>query len=180
MATKPTIPPELRSSCIVLDDKKAEDLRILDISRASSVTNFIVLATGTSEPHLRALRAELEKTLKAGQVRLVGAEGDIGTGWTVIDGFDFMVHLFTKETRSHYQLEQLWGDGQEVPLSAVLAKSPMPAKTTKKPVAKKPAAKKAAPAKKAPAKKAVAAKAPAKKAAAPKAAAKKAAAPKKA
>jgi ribosome-associated protein len=157
MALSPTLPAELRATCRVLDDKKAEDVRVFDVSGSSSITDFLVLATGTSEPHLRALRAELEKTLKEGQVRLVGAEGDIGTGWTVIDGFDFMVHLFTKETRSHYQLEQLWGGGREIPLKNVLTLSPMPAKTTKKPAVKKPAVKK--PAKKAPAKKAPAKKA---------------------
>lgn len=178
----PTIPKELRDTCRVLDDKKAEDLRIFDVSGSSTITDFLVLATGTSEPHLRALRAELEKTLKEGQIRLVGTEGDIGTGWTVIDGFDFMVHLFTSDTRSHYQLETLWGDGREVPLASVFSLSPMPAKTTKKATAKpvkKVAAKKPA-AKKAPAKKVAAKKPAAKKVVAKKAPVKKPAAPKKA
>jgi ribosome-associated protein len=177
MAHSTEFPPELRTTCKVLDEKKAEDLRILDVSGSSSITNYLVLATGTSEPHLRALRSELEKTLKEGQVRIVGREGDLGTGWTVFDGFDFMVHIFTRDTRSHYQLETLHRDGREIPLASLLSLSPMPAKTTKKPAAKKPAtkvaAKKAAP--KAAAKKA------APKKAAPKAAAPKAApAPKKA
>jgi ribosome-associated protein len=166
MSKRDGITKELCAACRTLDDKKAEDLRVIDVRNVSSVTNFIVIATGTSEPHLRALRADLEKSLKAGQVRTVGAEGDIGTGWTVIDGFDFMVHLFTKETRSHYQLEELWGDGEEVPLPYLLGTSPMPAKKTPAKKAVKSASKKAAPAKKAAVKKAP----PAKKTAAKKSA----------
>ena len=172
MAHSTQIPAELRSVCAALDDRKAEDIRVLDVGGSSSITNFLVLATGTSEPHLRALRSALERSLSESRVRIVGAEGDLGTGWTVVDGFDFMVHLFTRDTREHYRLESIHRGAREIPVSEILPTFPMPAKTTKKPAAKKPAVKKA-PAAKAPAKKAPAKKA-APKAAAPKAAAKKA------
>ena len=58
----------------VLDDKKAEDLRVLDVRDQSSITDFLVLATGTSEPHLRALRIELEKALDGARVPIIGVE----------------------------------------------------------------------------------------------------------
>jgi len=58
--------------CRALDEKKAVDLRVLDVSAQSSITDFLVLATGTSEPHLRALRVELEKAIDASANRIIG------------------------------------------------------------------------------------------------------------
>ena len=71
--------------CRVLDDKKAGELTVLDVSAQSSITDFLILATATSEPHLRALRIELEKALDASEVHLVGMEIAQNSGWTVID-----------------------------------------------------------------------------------------------
>ena len=105
----------------VLDDKKAEDLRVLDVRDQSSITDFLVLATGTSEPHLRALRNELEKALDGARVPIIGVENTQGSGWTVFDAFEIMVHLFTAENRAKYRLELLWRDAARVSLSELLA-----------------------------------------------------------
>ena len=105
-----------------LDEKKAEDLRILDVRAQSSITDYLVLATGTSGPHLRALRSELEKALDGANVSIVGVESAEGSGWTVFDAFEVMVHLFTPDTRSKYRLELLWKDAISVPLDDLLAK----------------------------------------------------------
>jgi ribosome-associated protein len=113
--------------CRVLDDKKAEDVRVLDVAAQSSITDYLVLATATSEPHLRALRVELEKTLDTAGSRIVGMEIAQASGWVVIDLFDVMVHLFLPETRSHYALERLWSDAVEVRPSTLL-KSTKPAR----------------------------------------------------
>jgi ribosome-associated protein len=118
--------PLLKSILRSLDDKKAEDLRVLDVRAQSSITNYLVLATGTSEPHLRALRVELEKTLDAAHAPIVGTDSTPGSGWTVFDAFDVMVHLFTEENRAKYRLEQLWKDAVEVPVAQLLAKAPAP------------------------------------------------------
>jgi ribosome-associated protein len=107
--------------CGVLADKKAEDLRVLDISEQSSITDYLVLATGTSEPHLRALRVELEKALDTAKAHIVGIETAQDSGWTVVDTFDVMVHLFTPENRAKYRLESLWKDAVEVSVPALLA-----------------------------------------------------------
>jgi ribosome-associated protein len=104
-----------------LDEKKAGDLRVLDVSAQSSITDFLVLATGTSEPHLRALRVELEKVIDASGTRLVGMELAQASGWLVVDAFDVMVHLFMPEIRRKYQLEQLWKDAVEVSVPGLLA-----------------------------------------------------------
>ena len=88
--------------CRVLDDKKAGELAVLDVSAQSSITDYLVLATATSEPHLRALRVELEKALDKKQVHLVGMETAQDSGWTVIDAFDVMIHLFLAQERERY------------------------------------------------------------------------------
>ena len=107
--------------CRALDEKKVEDLRVLDVSEQSSITDFLVLATGTSAPHLRALRIEVEKSLDAAKARIVGMEIPQDSGWMVIDAFDVMIHLFTKDQREHYALENLWKDAVEVSVPKLLA-----------------------------------------------------------
>ena len=82
-----------------LDAKKAEDLRVLDVSKQSSITDYLVLATGSSEPHLRALRIELERVLDEEKARILGVDTSKGSGWTVVDAFEIMIHLFTPENR---------------------------------------------------------------------------------
>lgn len=134
----------VRTCCRVLDDKKAGDLAVLDVSEQSSITDYLVIATATSEPHLRALRNDLEKVLDAGNVRIVGIERAQESGWMVIDAFDVMIHLFLGPVRERYGLERLWRDASEVSVSTILQ---IP--QAKAPVKKKP---KAAPAPKAKAK----------------------------
>jgi len=111
-----------------LDAKKAEDLRVLDVRDKSSITDYLVVATGTSEPHLRALRIELERVLDAASVRIVGVENEHGSGWTVFDAFDVMVHLLTADNRSRYRLEFLWKDAAEIAVPELLAERPKPAR----------------------------------------------------
>jgi ribosome-associated protein len=119
--------------CRVLDDKKASALTLLDVSEQSSITDFLVLATATSSPHLRALRIEIEKALDAKDVHLVGMETSQESGWMVIDAFDVMVHLFLADTREHYGLERLWRDATEVSVPRLLQQKVIPAKPKKSP-----------------------------------------------
>lgn len=163
----------------VLDDRKAGNLLVLDVREKSSITDFFIIATATSDPHMRAMRNELDKALKEARVQLIGVDAEAGSGWTVIDAFDVMVHLFTEETRNHYRLETLWKDAALVDLATLepvavkktAAKAPRKAqvkkvaarKVVKKTPAKKAAAKKSVTAKKAPAKKAAARKTTARK-----------------
>ncbi|MGC4075086.1 MAG: ribosome silencing factor [Nibricoccus sp.] len=170
-------PALLALICKALDEKKAEDLRVLDVSEQSSITDYLILATGTSEPHLRALRVELEKVIDATGTKILGMDKGLESGWLVVDAFDIMIHVFTPENRKKYSLENLWKDAEEIPVEALVnpeafaakakqakaapvkpkAKAPAKAKAAAKakPAAKKKAApKKAAPAAKKPAKKA--------------------------
>ena len=129
-ASKKTASPSLQMLKLVarvLDDKKAEDLQVLDVRAQSSITDYLVLATGTSEPHLRALRMELEKAFDSAKVAVIGVESTQGSGWTVFDAFEVMVHLFTSENRAKYRLELLWKDAAVVPLAGLIA-APVPRK----------------------------------------------------
>ena len=103
-----------------LDAKKAEELRVLDVSKLSTITDYLVLATGTSDPHLRALRIELERVLDEQKARILGVDTTKGSGWTVVDAFEVMVHLFTPENRAKYRMELLWRDATELALAKLL------------------------------------------------------------
>jgi ribosome-associated protein len=129
--------------CVMLDEKKAEDVRVLDVSAQSSITDYLILATGTSETHLRALRVELEKVLDAAETHIVGIETAQESGWTVVDAFDVMVHLFTPENRLKYRLENLWKDAVEVSVPKLLAVPKVKEPKKRAPAARKKKATKA-------------------------------------
>jgi ribosome-associated protein len=126
--------------CHALDEKKAVDLRVLDVSEQSSITDYLVLATGTSDPHLRALRVELEKVLDSTHTRIVGMETVQESGWIVVDAFDVMIHVFASDVRAKYALENLWKDAVEVSVPQLLAPARPPAAAPKRraPRAKNP------------------------------------------
>lgn len=105
---------DIHSVVSALQDKKAEDIRVLDVGEQSSITDFLILATGTSEPHVKALKGVLDSSLKESGVQLIGQDRELGSGWLVVDAFDFMVHLQTKPMREFYRLDQLWKDAQVV------------------------------------------------------------------
>jgi ribosome-associated protein len=131
---------------LALEEKKAGDLRVIDVTDLSSITNYLVIGTATSEPHVRALRVELEKALDSVKTHIVGVDTTGESGWAVMDAFDVMVHIFTPETRARYRLEHLWRDGTEVSRDELLnGKKELPKKAPpkKKPAALVTAAKKA-------------------------------------
>lgn len=111
----------LKICCHALDEKKAGDLRVYDVSEQSSITDYLVLATATSEPHLRAMRVELEKAVDASNTRIIGIDAAHDSGWIVVDLFDVMVHLFLPDRRTHYGLERLWKDATEITLREALS-----------------------------------------------------------
>ena len=93
------------------DNKKAEDIVVLNVAEASSITDYFVIATGTSEPHLRAIVDEITESLKSDYSLYPRAmDGQLQTSWVVLDYFDVIVHVMRKDVREHYNLEGLWGD----------------------------------------------------------------------
>ena len=104
----------LRIACEALLDKKAEDLKLLYFGEKSPLTDCFVIATGTSDPHLKALRNNLEKSLKENQIETLSRDRFQPGGWLVLDAIDFVVHLFSKEQRENYALEHLWKDTDQL------------------------------------------------------------------
>lgn len=93
------------------DNRKAENIVVLDVREASSITDYFVIATGTSEPHLRAIVDEITEGLREEHdLRPRAADGTLQTAWIALDYFDVIVHVMRADVREHYDLEGLWGD----------------------------------------------------------------------
>ena len=105
---------EIRCAVAAIEDKKGETIRVLDVRGKSSVTDYLILATGTSNPHLKAMKIALDEALKDAGIELLGEDQNIGSGWIVVDAFNFIVHLQTAEIRDFYRLDQLWKDAKIV------------------------------------------------------------------
>lgn len=101
-------------------NKKAEDIVVLDVRKLSSVTEFFVIASGTSEPHLRAILDEITDRLREDHgVRPRAVDGTVHGAWVVLDFFDVIVHVMRADVRERYDLESLWGDAPRVRPKAV-------------------------------------------------------------
>ncbi|HEV2394375.1 MAG TPA: ribosome silencing factor [Verrucomicrobiae bacterium] len=97
------------------DNKKAEDIVILDVRELSSVTDYFVIASGTSEPHLRAIVDEITEKLRQDySLRPRAVDGTFQAAWIVLDFFDVIVHIMRADLRKRYDLETLWGDASRV------------------------------------------------------------------
>jgi ribosome-associated protein len=99
------------------DNKKAENIVILDVRDLSSVTDYFVIASGTSEPHLRAIVDEITERLRDEyDLRPLRKDGSMQGAWVVLDFFDVIVHVMRTDARERYDLEGLWGDAARVKL----------------------------------------------------------------
>ncbi len=103
-----------------LDSKKAQNLMMLDVKAVTTLTEYMLIATGTSDTHLRALCDEVEKKMEEAGERVWHREGYRGDTWIVMDFCGVMVHVFTQEQRKFYDLERLWGDAPVVDLGEIL------------------------------------------------------------
>ena len=117
------------------DNKKAENIAVLDVRKLSSVTDYFVIATGTSQPHLRAIIGEITDRLRdEHDLRPARTDGMTTGAWAVLDYFGVIVHVMHTEARERYDLEGLWGDAK--PLKPVKAKAKAVAPKKKKSPAK--------------------------------------------
>ena len=97
------------------DNKKAENIVVLDVRDLSSVTDYFVIASGTSEPHLRAIVDEITDRLRdEHDLRPLRKDGSMQGAWVVLDFFDVIVHVMRADARERYDLEGLWGDAARV------------------------------------------------------------------
>ncbi|HEU0210319.1 MAG TPA: ribosome silencing factor [Candidatus Udaeobacter sp.] len=102
-------------------NKKAEDIVVLDLRNISSFTDFFVICSGTSEPQLKAIANEIETRLRAEHsLRPVAVDGYPASQWIVLDYLQVVVHIFHRDKRAFYSLEDLWGDAPRIEWEAVL------------------------------------------------------------
>ena len=103
-----------------LDDKKAEEIKVIKISELTVMSDYFIIANGTSNTHVRALAEEVEAELSDAGVEPRNIEGR-STGWILLDYSDVVVHVFTPRDREYYNLERLWQDGEEVDISSLIS-----------------------------------------------------------
>ena len=100
---------------VALNNKKATDIMVLDVRGKSDITDFFVLATGTSNTHIKSLPAYVNDEMAKNGIKALRREGIIkDTKWSVLDYGFVIVHIFTKELRDEYSLESIWGDAKKV------------------------------------------------------------------
>ena len=107
----------LKSIHKILDDKKAIDITVLKLPSKTSITDYFIIASGTSEPHLRAIRLALDSELHKLKIKDLKVDYEPKSAWAIVDGFDFMVHLFLSDQRGNYSLEKLWNDAERIDIS---------------------------------------------------------------
>ncbi len=100
----------------ILEDKKAEDIVVLDVSSVTNIADYFVIATANSSVHARALAEHLREKLKESGYTIDHIEGTEGGNWILLDLLDVIVHLFTKEWRDLYGLEWIWSEARRVEL----------------------------------------------------------------
>ena len=100
-----------------VQEKKAEDVTVLDLQKLTSFTDYFVICSGESEPQIRTIFKNVEEKLSAEGIDLHHWEGRFETGWVLMDYRDFVVHIFSPEKRMYYELERLWGDAPRMEIS---------------------------------------------------------------
>ncbi|MCM1544755.1 MAG: ribosome silencing factor [Ruminococcus sp.] len=103
----------------VLDDKKAIEIKAIHITEFSIVADYFVIASGTSNTHVKALADEVEYEITQLGIKPTHIEGR-ATGWILLDYGSVIVHVFTGESRDYYNLERLWSDASTLDLSDII------------------------------------------------------------
>ena len=103
-----------------LDEKKGMDIKLLKIDRVSSLADYFLICTGTSNTHVKTLCDYAEYTLENLGESMLGREGHRGNSWELLDYGSIVVHVFTEEAREFYALERLWADAEAVDISDII------------------------------------------------------------
>lgn len=100
-----------------LEDKKAEDIRVIDISEVSVLADYFIIANGTNRSQIQAMTDNVEEILGRAGCCVKQIEGYDTANWVLMDFKDIIVHIFDKENRLFYNLERIWRDGKSIELS---------------------------------------------------------------
>ena len=115
---KKGISSELTAAIAAALDRKAQDMVVLDLTKASAFTDFFVICTATNRRQAQAIADGVQEALRKKGTRPALVEGYEKGDWILIDYFDFIVHVFLPAAREFYSLERLWGDAERVEVSA--------------------------------------------------------------
>jgi len=110
----PRLPPEIKAAVDAIDDRKGEQVIVLDLRGLTDATDFFIIASGTSDAHVRGIADGVLRAMQASGHRAYHTEGLTTGRWVLIDYVDFVVHLFHPETRAFYRLERLWQDAPAI------------------------------------------------------------------
>jgi ribosome-associated protein len=127
-ASRARLPIDVIEAVQAAASKKADHITLLDLRKAAGFTDFFVLATGGNARQIRAIAEAVEEALGARRVKPSHTEGYERTGWILLDYFDFVVHVFSAETRRFYGLERLWGSAIPIDISSLVS---LPASASK-------------------------------------------------
>ena len=106
-----TVKELARIAVDALEDKKAEDIHIIDISEVSTLADYFIIANGTNRSQIQTLADHVEEVLGRAGLPLKQTEGYESANWILMDYRDIVVHIFDKENRLFYNLERIWSDG---------------------------------------------------------------------
>ncbi len=106
-----------------LCSKKGLDIRLIKIQDISSIADYFVIATGTSNTQVKALADDVEYRLDKAGISVSHIEGYRSDSWILLDYVDVIVHVFSEEARDYYSLERLWQDGEQIDISDIEAMS---------------------------------------------------------
>ena len=102
-----------------LEDKKAEDIKVIDISGISTVADYFIIASGKNRSQIQALCDNVDETLGRAGAKMKQTEGYKSANWILMDYGDIIVHIFDTENRLFYDLERIWRDGKEIDASGL-------------------------------------------------------------
>lgn len=105
-----------KAAVAALESRKAEDVRVIDIGEISPIADYFVIASGSNQNQLQAMRDACEEALYKAGLSIRQVEGNAHSTWILMDYGDVIVHIFSREDRLFYDLERVWRDGKEVPL----------------------------------------------------------------
>ena len=107
-----------------LEDLKAQDIQILDVRGMTSITDLMIVASGTSDRHIKALADNVVEAVKKHGVQPIGVEGESSREWVLVDLGDIILHVMHPQTRAFYNLEKLWTVGEERAMAERNGKTP--------------------------------------------------------
>lgn len=108
-----------KAACHALSEKKAEDIRIINISEISPLADYFIIATGTNTNQIQAMVDAVDESLTKAGYHAKQIEGNRNSSWILMDYSDIIVHIFSREDRLFYDLERIWTDGKRIEIDNI-------------------------------------------------------------